>query len=77
MGFINYPVPTTQNKGCQKMFMLNQGSFYQHYRESYQGPEISRQMIMEKFSAHNKHIEVEQFPKVNNTLTFLQASNAT
>ena len=57
------------NKGFQKqrLFALNALSY------SDDGREISRQIVIDKFGAHNKRIGVEVLPKINNTIIFVEA----
>jgi hypothetical protein len=61
-----YDVPI---KGFQKqrLFALNALSYSDDDRE------ISRQIVLDKFGAHNKRIGVEVLPKINNTIIFLEA----
>jgi hypothetical protein len=61
-----YDVPI---KGFQKqrLFALNALSY------SDDGREISRQVVLDKFGAHNKRVGVDVLPKINNTITFLEA----
>jgi hypothetical protein len=72
LGFIKYPVPLNRGGGKQELFMLNHHALYRHYHPG--EPEISRQVVMEKFGMHNKQITVDVLSKVNNTLQFLEAS---
>jgi hypothetical protein len=61
-----YDVPI---KGFQKqrLFALNALSYSDDSRE------ISRQVVLDQFGAHNKRIGVEVLPKINNTIIFLEA----
>jgi hypothetical protein len=72
LGFINYAVPMKPNCDRKKKFMLDQGSVYRHYREGNNWPDISRQMIYERFAAHNKPIDVKAQSIIDNTLEFLE-----
>jgi hypothetical protein len=69
-GFIQYPVPL-KGHGKQKLYILDHSAF-DRYNERHS--EISRQIVIERFSGHNKRIGVEVLPKVNNTFEFLEAS---
>jgi len=72
LGFIHFPVPIKSNQKAQrqKLFVLKHYAMDLHYNPK---RIISRQILMEKFSEHNKHIGVEALSKANNTLEFLQA----
>jgi hypothetical protein len=72
-GFLKYCVPMKPNCDRQKKFMLDQGSFYDHYRASRGWPELSRQILGEKFAAHKKHNGEGVTVKLENTWEFLQA----
>lgn len=63
-GFFEYPVPLKGRK--EKMIMLN------HYASSWAERELSREVMMKMFGAHNKHVDIEVLSKVNNTLEFLR-----
>ena len=63
-GFFEYLVPLKGQK--QKMIMLN------HYASSWAERELSREVMMKMFGAHNKHVGIEVLSKVNNTLEFLR-----
>lgn len=51
----------------QKLFTLNTLAYCDDVRE------ISRQVVLDRFGAHNKRIGTEVLPKVNNTIIFLKA----
>jgi len=70
LGFMKYSVPL-KGRPKQKLFMLDHYSFD---RANKRHPKISRQTVIEKFTAHNKRVSVEVLSKVNNTLEFLEAS---
>jgi hypothetical protein len=69
VGFTHYRVPLKGNQK-QEMFLLDYYARDLHYHP---GRRISRQIVMQKFGDYRKHITVDVFPKINNTLEFLEA----
>lgn len=70
LGYIHCSVPMMINQKAQKqaMFLLNHYAIDLNYNPD---RKISRQVLMEKFSEHNKNIAIDALSKVNNTLVFL------
>jgi hypothetical protein len=64
--YFQYEVPI-KGRGKQRMFVLNAIVDEEERRG------ISRQVVLEKFVAHNKRIGVDVLPKLNNTIDFLEA----
>jgi len=64
--YFQYEVPI-KCRGKQGMFVLNALADEEESRG------ISRQVVLEKFGAHNKRIGVDVLPKLNNTIDFFEA----
>jgi hypothetical protein len=62
-----YDVPMKKRFQKQRLFALNALSYSDDDRE------ISRQVVLDKFGAHNKRVGVEVVPKITNTIAFLEA----
>jgi hypothetical protein len=65
--YFQYEVPLNKGRGKQRMFVLNA------IADEEECVGISRQVVFDRFGAHNKRIGVDVLPKINNTIAFLEA----